>query len=135
MAKEKLIDITKLDAVADSERGFELELKHADGEDVGLTLIVLGKHADVVMQWQKKLFQKLQREESLNKKRGKETELDIDEVQERTIESALIRVTGWQGAQQEFSKDLLKGLFKRNPHFVTQVIEASDTDANFTKPA
>jgi hypothetical protein len=130
----KLIDIETLDAVAESEAGFKLNLKGTDGAEIGLILNVLGRHSNAVQTWVKKTYQRIQREEAMAKRKGKEAEpLDLDELKEQNIEAACIRVTGWEGAKQPFSKELLKTLLTRNPHFIDQIIEESNNDANFTK--
>lgn len=130
---KKEIDITAFDAVSESEAGFELAMKGTDGTDTGIKFKVLGRHSDAVQTWGKKLFQKMQREERMAKGRNKEPELDIEELKEQNIESAAIRVIGWVNVKQEFSKDLLKQVLRKNPHFIDQITEASNDDALFTK--
>ena len=129
----KGIDILSFNAVAESEQGAKVALKHADGSDVGITLFVLGRHADVVQKFTSKTFHKMQREEALAKKRGKDNILNIEEMREQGLESAVIRVTGWEGVQQSFDVGILRDALKRNPHWQDQVLEASNDDSNFMK--
>lgn len=131
MTKE--IDILSFNAVKDAEQGFPLKMKHADGSDVGLTFFVLGRHADAVQKFTSKTFHKIQREEAMAKKRGKDNIMDIDELREQGLESAVIRVTGWEGAKQAFDTNILRTALKNNPHWQDQILEASNDDSNFTK--
>lgn len=132
----KKIDILSFDAVKDSEQGYDVALKNADGSDSGVVLVVLGKHSDKVTAWTKKKFNEYQREAEQAKRRGKEVEpKSLEDLEEFNLSNAIVRVSGWKNVEQEFSEDLLKGAFKRNPHWLEQVIEASDDAANFTKSA
>jgi hypothetical protein len=134
MTKEiKAVDILGFDAVSESEAGIALAMKNTDGTDTGVKFTVLGKHSDVVQVWSKKVFAKMQREESMAKKRGKELDVDIDELRDQTREGAAIRVTGWEGVTQTFDKDLLRQVLTKNPHWIDAILEASNDDALFTK--
>lgn len=130
----KEVDILSFDAVAESEQGFDLPMKGTDGSDIGIKFKVLGRHSNAVQTWVKKQFQRLQREEIRAKRLNKEPDpADMEELKESNIEAACVRVIGWSGVKQEFTKDLLKQVLTKNPHFVDQIIEESNNDANFTK--
>lgn len=130
----KKIDILSFDIVKDSEQGFDLDVKNADGSNSGVVLVVLGKHSDKVSAWTKKRFNEIQRENEMAKRRGKEVEpKSLDDLEEFNLDGALVRVTGWKNVSQDFTEDLLKTVLKRNPHWIEQIIEASDDAANFTK--
>ncbi|HEX5539897.1 MAG TPA: hypothetical protein VFX01_08940 [Methylophilaceae bacterium] len=131
----KQVDILGFDAVAECEQAIPVPMKGIDGEATGAVFLVIGKHADAVTGWQRKLFNSMQREAEMAKKRGREPEpKSLDELKETNIEGAMTRVIGWQNIKQEFSKELLKTVLTRNPHFVEQIVEASDDLGNFTKP-
>ena len=130
----KKLDITQFNAVKESELGFDLAMKGADGAELGFTFHILGRHSDAVQTWAKREFQKAQREEMAAKRKGRDADpLDVDELKAKNIESAVVRVTGWNGVDNEFSKDLLTQVLRNNPHWTDQIIEASNDDANFTK--
>ena len=137
MSKTQAIDILAFDAVAESENPIDVKMKGPDGNDTGIIFCVIGKNADAVTQWQTKQFNAMQREAYFaQKKRGKDPEpKTIEELAEMNIQGALVRVVGWKNVSQEFSKDILKKVLERNPHFVEQVIDASDDLGNFTKNA
>jgi len=130
----KQIDITLFNAIKDSEQGYDLEMKSADGQDTGIVFTIYGKYAEPVQKWSKKIFSEYQREIEIAKRKGKEPEQkSIDELREQNVQGAVIRVIGWKNVQQEFSAELLKTVLLSNPHFVDQIIEESDNAGNFTK--
>jgi len=131
----KQVDILGFDAVKESEVGFDLNMKSTDGTDTGIKFKVLGRHADVVQSFTKKWFAKLQREEIMAKKRGKAVETDIEDLKQQNIDSASVRVIGWENVTQPFTHELIKQVLVKNPHWVEAILEASNEDANFTKPA
>jgi hypothetical protein len=135
MGNKQAVDILGFDAVSESEAGFDLAMKATDGTDTGIKFKVLGRHSDPVQAWSKKLWAKIQREESLAKKRGKDIELDVDDLKDQGLQGALVRVVGWSNVSQDFSKELLKTVLTKNPHWIDAITEASNDDSNFTKPA
>jgi len=128
------IDITAFDSVGKSEQGQPLMLKHEDGiTDTGITLIVLGRHADSVTKFTSRLMRDAMRDQQMAARRGKTVEpKTLEEVKEQNVSAAAVRVTGWDGVKQPYSEDLLKSALKRNPHWVDQIIEFSDDLGNFT---
>jgi hypothetical protein len=131
-----LLDITSFDAVKESEEGYDLELKHADGStDTGVIVTIIGKHSDVVVAAQRLRLNKLVREEQMAKRRGKDVEIDVDKLADQARDDAILRVTGWKNLKQEFSKELLKAALVRNPHWIDQIVSASDDAGNFIKTA
>ena len=135
IATKTPVDITSFDAVAECEGGQEFELKDKDGmTGTGITLVILGKHADTVNKWINKIVNASIREQQIAARKGKQVEpKSIDEVREQNIDGAVIRVTGWKNVKQPFTADLLKTQLKRNPHWVDQIIEESDNLGNFSK--
>lgn len=130
-----LVDIDAFNAVAESEQGFDLSIKSADGvTDTGVILTVIGKHADAVAAFHRTLLNKLLRDEALAKRKGNNAELpDLDKLKEQSRQDCLVRVIGWKNVKQEFSKDALHRALTRNPHWIDQITEASDDLGNFTK--
>jgi hypothetical protein len=131
--KDQVIDINSFDSVKQAESGYELMLKNTDGTDSGVILEVIGAHSNEVMAFTKSKLNKYIRDEAMAKKRGKEVEMDADKILDQAREDAMVRVRGWKNVKQEFSKDLLKAVLMRNPHWLSQITEASDDAANFTK--
>lgn len=131
--KDQVIDINSFDSVKQAESGFDLNLKNPDGSETGIVLVILGAHSNQVMAYTKQKLNRLIREETMAKRRGKDVETDADKILEQAREDALVRVADWKNVKQEFSKDLLKTALLRNPHWLDQITEASNDAANFTK--
>jgi hypothetical protein len=142
-------DISKINSVERCAHAAEMDVLDIDGlpivasEEIdedekiiqhNVAFLVLGAQADVVAKHANKAFNQRMQEEMLARKTGKEVkQKTLEEIHESNIESALIRVVGWKNVQQEFSKDLLKAAIKKNPHWITQIIEFSNDLRNFTK--
>lgn len=135
IATNSAVDIMSFDAVSESEAGYEFELKDKDGiTGTGVYLTVLGKHADPVNKWITKIVNTQIRENQIAARKGKQVESkSLEEIKDQNIEGAVIRVVKWRNVKQPFSKELMAATFKRNPHFVDQVIEESDNLGNFTQ--
>lgn len=130
-----MIDIDAFDAVSESEQGHEFELKEKDGvTGTGVVLVVIGKHADAVTKHAAKIINQAQRDALMAQKSGKPAPMKtLEELREQNIEAAAIRVTGWKNVKQPFSADLLKNALRRNPHWIDQIVEASDDLGNFSR--
>lgn len=129
------IDIMAFDAVAESEAGYEFELKAKDDmTGTGVFLTILGRHADPVNKWVTKLVNAQIREQSIAQRKGKTVEpKSLDEIKDQNIEGAVLRVTNWRNVAQPFTKELLTTVLAKNPHFVDQIIAESDNLGNFIK--
>lgn len=135
MKDQNFTDITAFDAIKESDRGYEFELKHTDGiSGTGIYLTVLGKHSDEVNKWTNALINKSIKENQMAQRKGKSVEpKSLEEMREQNLEGTIIRVIGWRNVKQDFERDLLKTVLRRNPHWVDQIIEESDNLGNFTK--
>lgn len=130
------LDILDFDAVKLSEHDHEFELKHLDGETgTGIFLKVVGKHADVATKFTAKIVNQQQREAMLAHKSGKPVQpKPLEELKAQNIEGTALRVTGWRNVKQPFSQELMRQALARNPHWIEQIIEESDSIGNFFKP-
>jgi L-alanine-DL-glutamate epimerase-like enolase superfamily enzyme len=128
------IDILAFDAVSKATAGYLLELKGPDNiTSTGVKVRVLGKHSDVVQDWTSKVVNQMVRDAEYQKRRGKTAEPQtVEEIRENNRKGAVIRVTGWEGVKQDFSPELLDKVLQRNPHWIDQIIEASDDVKNFS---
>jgi len=129
------IDILTFDAVKACENGFEFQLIGEDGETkTGVFLTVLGKHADPVNKWINKTINDTTKAQIMAMRKQKNVDpKSLDDIKAQNIEAALVRVVGWRNVKQEFTKDLMRQVLQRNPHFVDQIIDTSDDLANFSK--
>ena len=132
--KSDLIDITNFDSVKDSEAGYDLELKQSDGvTGTGVVVVVIGKHSDAVMASTQKRLNKMLRDEQMARRKNKPVDMDAEKLREDAREDAAVRVIGWKNVKQEFTKEMLKAALVRNPHWIDQIIEASEDLGNFSK--
>jgi len=131
---KKTVSILDFDAVKDSSNAIDVDMKSVDGESLGIIFKVIGKNADEVQQLQRKMMRKRQTEEFIAQRKGKPLDpVPIEELEEQGLDLTAVRVVGWEGVNEPFTKELLMQVLKRNPHWVEQVLEASSADANFTK--
>jgi hypothetical protein len=131
---KKTVSILDFDAVKDSSNAIDVDMKSVDGESLGIIFKVIGKNADEVQQLQRKMMRKRQSEEFIAQRKGKPLDpVPIEELEEQGLDLTAVRVVGWEGVNEPFTKELLMQVLKRNPHWVEQVLEASSADANFTK--
>jgi hypothetical protein len=130
-------DIESFNSVAACEIGQELELLQPDGlTPVGIFVTVLGAQANQVVQQQNAQTKKVISAMKMAEKQNKETELTerlIDSRATSEILSCVGRVTGWRNVTQPFSVDLMKSALARNPHWIKQINEFSESIGNFTK--
>lgn len=130
----KSVDILGFNAVADAGNAFLLSMKNADSTDTGVSLNIIGKNSDPVQQIVRKMMRKRQADELIASRKGKPVEpMSVEDMEEQGLELAVVRVTGWKGVTQEFDKAILKTALKNNPHWVEQIVDASNDEANFTK--
>ena len=130
----KPIDILSFNTVADCGNGFDLEMKNAYGDSLGFSLKIIGKHSDAVVNWVNSIVNKATVDAEIARRKGKpEATKTMQELRAQNIEGALVRVIGWSGVEQKFDKGLLKTAIENNPHWIDQIIEASDDLGNFTK--
>jgi hypothetical protein len=131
---KKTVSILDFDAVKDSSNAIDVDMKSVDGESLGIIFKVIGKNADEVQQLQRKMMRKRQTEEFIAQRKGKPLDpVPIEELEEQGLDLTAVRVVGWEGVNEPFTKELLMQVLKRNPHWVEQVLEASSADANFIK--
>lgn len=132
------ISISSFDSASECEAGRPMMLKHPNGADTGVTLIVLGAQADAVKRDAERVINKSRREDAEKlaeaKKKGKVfvDEIDIAEQLEENITSSIARVVGWSGVTEEFSPALLRKVLRRNSHWCGQIIDFSGDLGNFT---
>ena len=124
----KTLDLTKYNAVAEANDGGELELFYK-GESTNVFLNVLGKSSDAVRLYAKESLKDYARKNAMAEKRGDLVDFQVrllDKYEERNIENALVRVTGWRGQTGDYSKEVMRGVLERNPQWVDDVMEYSD---------
>lgn len=132
------LDILAFDAVSMCEDGIPVEMLGVDGvTPTGVTLVVLGKHADAVTKWTNKITNSAIREMAMAARKGRPAEpKPLEDQREENLQGAAVRVVGWKGVKQEFDREILMRALRRNPHWVDQIVEASNDLGKFTsKPS
>ena len=132
-------DIVKTNFAEIAEQGFEFELKNPlTGDGLEAYITVRGKLSPKMKKYNKSVFNKLQAKEILNKKRGKDDRLDLEEAEQMQRDAALARIISWRGLEVD-GKELgnTEEGFKQvinDPNLawvVEQIIEEADNSANF----
>jgi hypothetical protein len=135
MTKEttKLLSIDDLDLTAASDTPFDLELLNTKGVKTGVTLQVLGSESEKVQEWTNRQANRIRTQATQKSVTGKEKVRTAEEDDEYIIESAAIRVIGWSGLAEPYSKDNATRLMGRNVHIRMQVLQASNELGNYSK--
>lgn len=132
-------DGTAFDPIAASEQGHTIELVNpATGKPFGATVTIVGEDAERMQEWQRRFFDRVQREERLSKKSGRPIERSYDDLQEQLVQKAVAHTTGWSGffaAGQEipFSPSAAEGVFRRQRWLRDLVLEEARVLGNFVR--
>ena len=143
MSEAKKVRVTlsldDLDYIKKSDASYEFEYLTPDGEGTGVFISVLGGQAEVVTREVAALLNDRRRKEAtraMKARGGKKQQAEYDPIEE-DIEfgqrMAAIRIVGWRGITDPFSRDNAMRLCATNREVAAQVIEHSDNMANFTK--
>lgn len=127
------IRIADLDFAGASDKPFEMQVKDASGAPMEFWLQILGEDSEKVQKFLLRKVNEDRRAMALSAKKGKGEFSPVENDVEFVIESCLVRTVGWRGAEESFSEDLARLLFKRNKHIRNQVLEESANAANFTR--
>jgi len=134
MTKEtKLLSIDDLDLTAASDTPFNLELLNTKGVKTGVALQVLGSESEKVQEWTNRQANRIRTQATQKSVTGKEKVRTAEEDDEYIIESAAIRVVGWSGLAEPYSKENATRLMGRNVHIRMQVLQASNELGNYSK--
>jgi hypothetical protein len=121
-----------------AEAGYEFELKlPGTGEGTGVLITVRGDQSKTVKVFARKKYAEFKLREQQAKRRGKEAEdMTLEEAEELSIESAVIRVIGWKnltenGKDVPFTKENAERIFKDFSWIKEAVMEESGQLLNF----
>lgn len=126
-------DLVKQDFSKAAEQGYTFELKLPTGAPSGANLTILGDMSPTVKNYSRKKFAEFQQKQAIAKRKNKEPEdMSLDEAEELAVESALVRLVGWNGIKENgadvvFSKDKAAEVLKAHPWIREAIVqEASD---------
>ena len=121
-----------------AEAGYKFELKlPGTGEGTGVFITVRGDQSKTVKAFGRKKYAEFKLREQQAKRRGKEAEdMTLEEAEELSIESAVIRVLGWEGITEKgkdipFTKENAERIFKDFSWIKDQVLEEAGQLLNF----
>lgn len=132
-----MFDIKLQDFSKSAELGYTFSLKLPTGADSGAKLTVIGDMSPTVKAYGRKLFQEYQQKQATARRKGRpEDEIDLDEAEERAVESALVRLVDWQGITEDgeevpFSKAKAASVLKQHPWIRDAVMQEAADINNF----
>ncbi len=131
-------DLAKHNYAEIAESGFKFELKlPGTGEGTGVFITVRGDQSKTVKAYGRKKYNEFKLREQQAKRRGKEVDdLTLEEAEELSIESAVIRVIDWEnitenGKPVAFTKENAERIFKEYTWIKDQVMEEAGQLLNF----
>jgi hypothetical protein len=133
MSKTELLSIDDLDLTAASDAPFDLEVLSIKGVKTGITIQVLGNESQKVQEWTNRQANRIRTQATQKSVTGKDKVRTAEEDDEYVIESAAVRIVGWSGLKDEFTKDNVTKLMNRNVHVRMQVMTASNDLGNYSK--
>lgn len=136
MTKTATISLSDLNARKHADTPFEFPFRNPDGTETGVILLVLGAHSETVQAETNRLVNErraadAQREalqSSIGAPQFTPVETDVEFGQRLTA----VRLVGWKGITEEWSKERALQLVKSNPSLQDQVTKASANVGNFT---
>ena len=131
-------DLAKHNYTEIAEAGYEFELKlPGTGEGTGVFITVRGDQSKTVKAFGRKKYSEFKLREQQAKRRGKDVEdMTLEEAEELSVESAIVRVIGWKnitenGEEVAFTKENAERIFKEYSWIKDQVMEESGQLLNF----
>ena len=131
------MELNLLNLGIQADDGFDLVLQHPiTGDDLDGVIRVRGDKSRAVQQFSRKRITEMQKRERIQKGKGKDTDLTIEELEAMAVESAIVRVISWKnikkdGEELPFTKENAEVMFKEYDWIRQQVMEASEELKNF----
>jgi hypothetical protein len=131
-------DLAKHNYTEIAEEGYKFELKlPGTGEGTGVFITVRGDQSKTVKAFGRKKYSEFKLREQQAKRRGKEVDdMTLEEAEELSIESAVVRVIAWEnitenGKEVLFTKENAERIFKEHSWIKDQVMEEAGQLLNF----
>lgn len=136
MTKVDEFSLSDLNARKQADTPFEFPFLRPDGTKTGVTLLVLGAQSETVMNETNRIINErratdAQRElmqTGIGAPPVTPVEVDIEFTQKLTA----VRLVGWKGIKEPWSKENALLLIKSNPQLADQVTKQSANIGNFT---
>lgn len=130
-------DLVKQDFSKAAEQGYTFELKLPTGEPSGAKLTVLGDMSPTVKAYSRKKFSEYQQKQAIARRKNKDPDdMSLDEAEELSVESALVRLVGWDGITEEgkpvaFTKDKAAQVLTQHSWIREAIVQESADITNF----
>lgn len=131
-------DLAKNNYSEIAEEGYEFNLRlPGTNEPTDAFITVRGDQSKTVKAFNRKKVNEWRLKEQQAKRRGKEVEdVSLEEAEELTVETAIVRVISWRGFEEEgkeipFTKENANRIFTEHSWIRDQVIEESSQILNF----
>lgn len=131
-------DLGKNNLSAAADAGYEFELIYpATEEKTGAFVKVRGEASKIVKAFGRKKYAENEAKRIQDARKGKDTSsIDLDELEDLAIESAIIRIISWRGItdggeEVVFTPDNARKILKEHDWIRKQVLEESSQILNF----
>lgn len=130
-------DIVKQDFSKSSEAGYTFELNLPTGEPSGAKLTILGDMSPTVKQYSRRKFSEFQQKQAIARRKGKDAdEMSLQEAEELAVESALVRLVGWEGITEDgkevpFSKEKAEAVLTAHSWIREAIVQEASDVTNF----
>lgn len=119
-----------------AEAGYEFEILTPTGDKTGGFITVRGGLSKTVKAFNHKKYNDMQMKAQINKRKGKEETLTLEEAEDFSVESAVNRIIKWRGIGESgkeipFSKEVATEILKKNAWIREQIMEESELVSNF----
>lgn len=125
-------DLEKQDYSKAAESGYTFDLKLPTGVNSGAKLTIIGDKSPTVKTYVRKKFAEYQMRQKMLKRKNQDDDIDLDEAEATLVESALVRLIGWEGITEAgkpvaFSKEKATELLTKHDWIRDQILaEAAD---------
>jgi hypothetical protein len=137
IVKSKGFDLAKNNLTNKADVGYKFEVIFPETlEKTGIFITVRGDYSPTVKDHSIKVYNQINQDEKNAKKRGREVDRSIDELENMSVDSTAVRVITWEGVVEndkptEFSEANLKRILKDHSWIREQINEHSQNLANF----
>ena len=131
------MELSGLNLAAMAEEGYDLQLVHpATHEKLDGVIRIRGDKSKVVQSYVRKLVNEQLKKERVQKGKNQEPVLNLEEIEDRNVESAVVRIISWKnitkdGQEVPFTKENATQILKDYDWIRSQIMEASEELLNF----
>ena len=129
-------DIVKQDFSKTSEVGYTFDLILPTGENSGAKLTVIGELSGTVRAFARRSLKEFQQRQQIAKRKGKDDDLSIEELEELAVEQAIVRLVGWEGITENgkeipFTKEKAREILTVHSWIREAVMNEAEDITNF----